>query len=162
LWCVRSAFIQRYKVVDNFFLISNGRYIDCLSLTYATSVVIKVIIVIRRKCSQFSIIFILASQYRSHSVLLVNAAHCPRGFLSMGSRKFHSMQKGSARIAMRWRSVPKQSCPTHNRNSATAFLLGQPGVLAISCLHGFWTSFISSSCLYALWNTCVVRKKCIK
>ena len=37
---------------------------------------------------------------------------------------------------MRWRCVPKQSCPTHNRNSATAFLLGQSGILANSCIHG--------------------------
>ena len=33
--------------------------------------------------SQFSIIFVLASQYRSHSVLLDNAVHRPRWFLSM-------------------------------------------------------------------------------
>jgi hypothetical protein len=45
------------------------------------------------------------------------------------------MQSGSGRIPMRWKCVPKQSRPTHNRNSATAFLLGQCGVLAISCLH---------------------------
>ena len=31
--------------------------------------------------SQFSIIFVLASQYRSHSVLLDNAVHRPRWFL---------------------------------------------------------------------------------
>jgi hypothetical protein len=65
----------------------------------------------------------------------------------MGSQRLHS-------IPMRWRCVPKQSCPTHKRNSATAFLLGQSGVLAISRLHGFWDSFFSSSCMYALWNTC--------
>jgi hypothetical protein len=54
----------------------------------------------------------------------------------MGSRRLHSMQKGTGRIPMLWRCVPKQSCPTHNRNSATAFLLSQSGVLAIYCLHG--------------------------
>jgi hypothetical protein len=37
----------------------------------------------KKKQSQFSIIFILASQYRSHSVLLSSAVHCPRWFLSM-------------------------------------------------------------------------------
>ena len=35
--------------------------------------------------SQFSIIFVLASQYRSHSVPLDNAVHRPRWFLSMVS-----------------------------------------------------------------------------
>jgi hypothetical protein len=34
------------------------------------------------------------------------------------------------------------------------FLLGQSGVLAISFLHGFWNSFISRSCQYALRSTC--------
>ena len=48
----------------------------------------------RTECSQFSIIFVLATQYRSHSVLLASAAHCPRWFLSMGSRRLHSMQLG--------------------------------------------------------------------
>ena len=43
----------------------------------------------KKKQSQFSIIFILASQYRSHSVLLSSAVHCPRWFLSMGSRRLH-------------------------------------------------------------------------
>jgi hypothetical protein len=46
--------------------------------------------------------------------------------------------RGRGRIPMRWRCVPKQSCLTHNWNSATAFILGQSGILAISCLHGFW------------------------
>ena len=55
---------------------------------------------------------------------------------------------------MRWRCVPKQSCPTHSQNSATAFLLGQSDILAISCFHGLWQSLVSSSCLYTLWNTC--------
>ena len=54
---------------------------------------------------------------------------------------------------MRWRRVPKQSCSTHSRNSATAFLLGQSGILAVSCSHGLWESLVSSSCLYTLWNT---------
>ena len=44
----------------------------------------------KKKQSQFSIIFILASQYRSHSVLLSSAVHCPRWFLSMGSQRLHS------------------------------------------------------------------------
>jgi hypothetical protein len=57
------------------------------------------------------------------------------------------MQKGSGRIPMRWRCVPKQSRPTHKQNSATAFFLGQSGVLAISRLHGFWESFVCCSCL---------------
>jgi hypothetical protein len=101
-------------------------------------VVTRVVIVLRREYGQFSIIFVLSSQYRSHSVLLANAAHCSRWFLSNGPRGLQSMQKGSGRIAIRWRCVPNQSCPKHNRNSATAFLFGQPGELAISCLHGFW------------------------
>jgi hypothetical protein len=60
------------------------------------------LIVIRRERSQPSIIYFLASQYRSHSVPLAIAAHCPRWFLSMGSR---SMQKVSGRIPMLWRCV---------------------------------------------------------
>jgi hypothetical protein len=44
--------------------------------------------------------------------------------------------------------------PNANRNSATAFLLGQSGILSISCFHGFWDNFVSSSRLYTLWNTC--------
>jgi hypothetical protein len=51
------------------------------------------------------------------------------------------MQKGSGVIPIRWRCVPKQSCSTHKWNSATAFLLGQSRVLAISRLQGFWDSF---------------------
>jgi len=77
----------------------------------------------KKKQSQFPVIFILASQYRSHSVLLRSAVHCPRWFLSTGSRRLHGMQCESGRIPMRWRCVPKQSCPTHSRNSATVFLL---------------------------------------
>ena len=69
-----------------------------------------------------------ASQYRSHSVVLDNAVHSPWWFLSMGSWRLHSMQQGSGRIPMRGRCVPKQSCQTHNRKSATAFLLGQSGI----------------------------------
>ena len=49
-------------------------------------------IVIEKEQSQFSIIFVLASQYRSQSVILNSAAHCPKRFLSMGSRKPHSVQ----------------------------------------------------------------------
>jgi len=41
----------------------------------------------RKKRNQFSIIFVLAPHHRSHSVLLDNAVHCPRWFLSMGSWK---------------------------------------------------------------------------
>ena len=54
-------------------------------------------IVIEKEQSQFSIIFVLASQYRSHSVLLDNAVSCPRWFLSMCSWRLHSMQHGSGR-----------------------------------------------------------------
>ena len=36
--------------------------------------------------------FALPSQYRSHSVLLSSAVHGPSWFLSMGSRRLHSMQ----------------------------------------------------------------------
>jgi len=36
---------------------------------------------------------------------------------------------------MRWRCVPKQSCPTHCQNSATALLLGQSVTLDISSIH---------------------------
>jgi hypothetical protein len=46
----------------------------------------------QKMVGQFSIIFVLASQYRSHSVPFVNAAHCPRWFLSMGSRRLHSSE----------------------------------------------------------------------
>ena len=49
-----------------------------------------------------------------HSVLLSSAVHYPRRFLSMSSRRLHSMQYGSGRIPVRWRCVPKQSCPTHS------------------------------------------------
>jgi hypothetical protein len=45
----------------------------------------------------------------------------------------------------------ERSCPTRTRNSANAFLLGQSG--AISRLHGFWDSFVCSSCLCSLSNT---------
>jgi hypothetical protein len=67
------------------FFLSNGKYIDCLSLTYATRVTIRVVIVISRQYSQFSIIFVLASQYCSHSVMIVwiiifyNTAHLRQG-----------------------------------------------------------------------------------
>jgi hypothetical protein len=37
--------------------------------------------VVRREYSQFSIIFVLASQYRSHPVPFVIAAYCTRLFL---------------------------------------------------------------------------------
>ena len=54
--------------------------------------------------------------------------------------------------------VPVKMCaqaimPNASRNSATAFL-GQSGIMAVSCFHGFWDSYVCSSCLYALWNTC--------
>jgi len=41
---------------------------------------------------QFSVFFALTSQYRSHSVLLNSAVHCPRWILPMGSRRLQSMQ----------------------------------------------------------------------
>jgi hypothetical protein len=97
-----------------------------------------VVIVIRRERSQPSIIFVLASQYRSHSVPLVNAAHCLRRFLSVGSRRLHSMQKGSGRIPKRWRCVPRQSCPTHNQNYATVCKYFEPSISA--CFGAFATS----------------------
>ena len=46
------------------------------------------------KQSQFSNIFILATQYRSHSVLLSSAVHCPRWFLSMGKVSFWMLGRG--------------------------------------------------------------------
>jgi len=49
-------------------------------------------IVIEKRKSQFSIIFVLASQYRSHSAPLDNAVRRPRWFLSMVSWRLHSMQ----------------------------------------------------------------------
>jgi hypothetical protein len=49
------------------------------------------------------------------------------------------MQKGSGQIPLRWRRVSKQSCLTHNWNSATTFLLGQSGVwlFLVSMAFGF-------------------------
>jgi hypothetical protein len=48
--------------------------------------------VIGEEQSQFRIIFVLVSQYRSHSVLLDNALRRPKRFLSMVSWVLHSMQ----------------------------------------------------------------------
>ena len=55
----------------------------------------------REGINQFSIIFVLASQYRSHTVPLDNAVHRPRWFLSVVSWRLYSMQEGSERIPMR-------------------------------------------------------------
>ena len=87
----------------------------------------------KKKKVNLPFFFILASQNRSHSVLLIIAVHWSRSFLSMDSERLHSMQSGSGRIPMRWRRVTKQTCPTNSANSATAFLLGQSAILAISC-----------------------------
>ena len=98
----------------------NGNYIDYyLSLTYATNknrilkVTLQILHLTRENIkdiqnkhrapnneqsqkqkgrSQFSIIFVLASQCRSHSVPLDNAVHRPRWFLSMVSWRLHRMQ----------------------------------------------------------------------
>jgi len=40
--------------------------------------------VVEKEQRQFPTIFILASQYRSHSVLLNSGVHCLTWFLSMG------------------------------------------------------------------------------
>ena len=111
----------------------------------------------KKRQSQFSFIFVLDSQYRSQSVLLSSAVHCPRWFLCMGSRRLHSMQWGSGRIPMRWRRVPKQSWGKYGRNSANC-LSSRPVWFfwgAISCFHGLWNSLVSSSCLCTLWDTCL-------
>jgi len=44
---------------------------------------------------------------------------------------------------MRWRCVPRQSCPTHSRNSATALLLGQSVTLDISSVHRLRYKYIN-------------------
>jgi hypothetical protein len=63
--------------------------------------------------------------------------------------------RGRARIAVRWRCVPKQSCPMHNRNSASAFLFGQSGILAI-CTCIFWCKFIYLSTQYPpIWASSI-------
>jgi hypothetical protein len=93
---------------------------------------------------------VLASQYRSHSVPLVNAAHCPGWFLSMGSRRLHRMQKGSGRIHTRWRCVPKQSCPAHNRNS----LVLAVNFILISCLSDVRYTEIPYLSQFTVHSTC--------
>jgi hypothetical protein len=45
-------------------------------------------IVIEKEQSKFSIIFVLASQHRSQSVLLDSAVHCPGWFLPMGKTTY--------------------------------------------------------------------------
>ena len=122
--CVLLRRSQQYY----FYLFSNDRYVDCLSLPYATNkskklklhykycskrekhdekrrkgktitVNIKVLMIsnshnisnrVRNKVSFPSFIF-WPPNYRSHSVLLDNAVHCPRWFLSMGSWRLRSM-----------------------------------------------------------------------
>jgi len=78
----------------------------------------------------------------------------------MGSWRPHSVQWGSGRIPTRWRCAPKQSCPTHGRNSATVLLLCHSVTLDISCVHDLWDSLVSNSCLYTLWNCVGVIKCC--
>ena len=51
-------------------------------------------IVIIKQHSQFPTIFVPVSQYRSHSVSLDNAVHCPIRFLSVGLWGLHSVQWG--------------------------------------------------------------------
>jgi len=49
---------------------------------------------IEKEQSRFSIIFVLTSQYRSHSLLLNSVVHCPRWFLSMRSRRLIFQTEG--------------------------------------------------------------------
>jgi len=60
---------------------------------------------------------------------------------------------------MPWRCVPQQSCPTHNRNSATAFLLDPSGILAISCFHGFWHNCVLAGLIFN-WTTWMRGPRC--
>jgi hypothetical protein len=98
----RAAFLLKMRV--KFFHYPNDRYIDCLSLTSVTNEgkMLKLQCkykrkdniqrkykspndkelsqkkVIEKEQSQFSIIFVLAFQYRSHSALSDSVVHCPR------------------------------------------------------------------------------------
>ena len=121
----------------------------------------------KKKQRKFSIIFILGSQYRSHSVLLSSAVHCPRWFLSMGSRRLHSMQQGSGRIPMRWRCVPKQSCQTHSRNSATGLEERQflcvvlRGFLFLRVLSAI-SDFLTKEQIFYITICFCLEKRCIR
>ena len=81
--------------------------------------------------SQFSIIFVLVSQYRSHSVLLNSAVHvfCPwvRGGCIACSRGRGGFQCG------------EEVYPNNHAQSTIEILqlLGQFGILDISCFYGF-------------------------
>jgi hypothetical protein len=97
-----------------------------------------------------SIIVVLASQYRSHSVPLANAPYCQRWFLSVGSRWLYNMQKGLGRVSKRLSCVPSSHARRIIGIFELIFYLASPVFLAISCLHGFWDNFISSLCPYAL------------
>ena len=61
---------------------------------------------------------------------------------------------------MRWRCVPKQSCPTHSRNSATAFLLGQSGTLLFLASMVFGIT-LSPVHVCALFGTPVLNVVCV-
>ena len=166
------------------FFIPNGRYVDCLSLTYATNKSKKLKshykYYIKRENKRKniqskykspndkeqsqrqqqrrnevtspkflswppSVAHILSYQIMGYSVL---DGFCPwvRGGCIACSRGRGGFQCGE--------DVYPSSQPNANRNSAYAFLLGQSGILAVSCFHGFGDYFVSSSCLYTLWNTC--------
>ena len=104
-------------------------------------------------------IFVLASQYLSHSVVPDRAAHRCRWFLSMSSCRPHNMQKGLSRRPIRWRCFPRQSCWTVSLKTATDVFLGQSGTWTISffqCLSLIFCS-ISSFCRTFIWEDLVVR-----
>jgi hypothetical protein len=108
---------------------------------------------IRRQYSQLSFIFVLVSQYRSHSVPLANSAHCPRWFLSMGSRGCIACRMGQGGFWCGEGVYP--SSQARRMIELRSCLSSWPvWCLAITYLHGFWDNFVSSSCLCALWNTC--------
>jgi hypothetical protein len=75
-----SSYVHTQYYSNQYFFISNGMYIDCLSLSYATSVVIRVVIVIRRGVQSVFHHFCPSLPVSLTSVLLVNRHIAPDGF----------------------------------------------------------------------------------
>ena len=104
-------------------------------------------------------IFVLASQYLSHSVVPDRAAHHCRWFLSMSSCRPHNMQKGLSLKPIRWRCFPRQSYWTISLKTATDVFLGQSGAWTISffqCLsliflfNVFFLKFVKKCLIYSM------------